>query len=145
VRWNAICEVAAKMGIRVRQELVIELKGDDPTPRLGYPFARQLLERKQPFTALFAYNDISAIGSICAFQEAGLRVPDDISVVGFDDIQSAAYISPPLTTVRQPLLKMGHIAAQTLLGRIEGQIKYLPEIAIEPELVVRKSSGHARH
>jgi LacI family transcriptional regulator len=145
VRWNAICEVAAKMGIRVRQELVIELKGDDPTPRLGYPFARQLLERKQPFTALFAYNDISAIGSICAFQEAGLSVPDDISVVGFDDIQSAAYISPPLTTVRQPLLKMGEIAAQTLLGRIEGQIKYVPEIAIEPELVVRKSSGPARH
>ncbi len=145
VRWNAICEVAAKVGIRMRPELVIELKGDDPTPRLGYPFARQLLERKQPFTALFAYNDISAIGSICAFQEAGLRVPDDISVVGFDDIQSASYISPPLTTVRQPLLKMGEIAAQTLLGRIEGQIKYVPEIAIEPELVVRKSSGPARY
>lgn len=145
VRWNAICEVAAKMGIRVRPELVIELKGDDPTPRLGYPFARQLLDRRQPFTALFSYNDISAIGSICAFQEAGLRVPDDISVVGFDDIQSASYISPPLTTVRQPLLKMGEIAAQTLLGRIEGKIKYVPEIAIEPELVVRKSSARARH
>lgn len=143
-RWNAICEVAAKMGIRMRPELIIELKGDDPTPTLGYPFAKQLLERKQPFTALFAYNDISAIGSICAFQEAGLRVPDDISVVGFDDIQSAAYISPPLTTVRQPLLKMGEIAARTLLGRIEGQMKYVPEIAIEPELVVRRSSGPPR-
>jgi LacI family transcriptional regulator len=143
-RWNAICEVAAKLGIRMRQELIIELKGDDPTPNLGYPFAKQLLERKQPFTALFAYNDISAIGSICAFQEAGLRVPDDISVVGFDDIQSAAYISPPLTTVRQPLIKMGEIAARTLLGRIEEQMKYVPEIVIQPELVVRRSSAHAR-
>ncbi len=143
-RWNAICEVAAKLGIRMWPELIIELKGDDPTPNLGYPFAKQLLARKQPFTALFAYNDISAIGSICAFQEAGLRVPDDISVVGFDDIQSAAYISPPLTTVRQPLLKMGEIAARTLLGRIEGRMKYVPEIAIEPDLVVRRSSAHAR-
>ncbi len=143
-RWNAICEVAAKMGVRMRQELIVELKGVDPTPNLGYPFAKQLLERKQPFTALFAYNDISAIGSVCAFQEAGLRVPDDISVVGFDDIQSAAFITPPLTTVRQPLLKMGEIAARTLLSRIEGRMKYVPEIAIEPELVVRRSTARTR-
>jgi DNA-binding LacI/PurR family transcriptional regulator len=141
VRWNSICEVAAKLGVRVRQELVIELKGEDSTPNLGYPFAKQLLERKQPFTAMFAYNDISAIGSVCAFQEAGLRVPEDISVVGFDDIQSAAYVSPPLTTVRQPLVKMGEIAARTLLDRIEGRMKYVPEIAIEPELAVRRSTA----
>ncbi|MGA2353620.1 MAG: LacI family DNA-binding transcriptional regulator [Terriglobales bacterium] len=143
-RWNAICEVAAKLGIRMRPELIVELKGDDPTPNLGYPFARQLLERKQPFTALFAYNDISAIGSICALQEAGLRIPDDVSVVGFDDIQNAAYTNPPLTTVRQPLIKMGETAARTLLDRIEGKMKYVPEIAIEPELVTRRSSAQAR-
>jgi len=144
VRWNAICEVAAKMGIRIRPELIVQLKGDDPSPNLGYPFAKQLLERKEAFTALFAYNDISAIGAICAFQEVGLRVPDEISVVGFDDIQSAAYISPPLTTVRQPMLKMGEVAARTLLDRIEARMKYVPEIAIEPELVVRRSSAQAR-
>jgi DNA-binding LacI/PurR family transcriptional regulator len=143
-RWNAICEVAAKMGVRMRAELIIELKGDDPSPNLGYPFAQQLLGRKQPFTALFAYNDISAIGAVCAFQEAGLRVPEDVSVVGFDDIQSAAYISPPLTTVRQPLVKMGEIAAQALLDRINGRMKYVPEIAIEPELVVRRSTAQPR-
>jgi DNA-binding LacI/PurR family transcriptional regulator len=144
-RWSAICEVAAKLGIRMRPELIVELKGDDPSPNLGYPFAKQLLERRQPFTALFAYNDMSAIGSICAFQEAGLRVPDDVSVVGFDDIQSAAYIFPPLTTVRQPLQKMGEIAARTLLGRIEDRSKYVPEIAIEPELVVRKSTARPQN
>lgn len=143
-RWNAICEVAAQLGIHMRKELIVELKGVDPTPNLGYPFAQHLLERKQPFTALFAYNDISAIGSICAFHEVGLRVPDDISVVGFDDIQSAAYITPPLTTVRQPLQKVGEIAARTLLGRIEGRMKYVPEITVEPELVVRKSTAPAR-
>lgn len=140
-RWSAICEVAEDLGICMRPELIVQLEGDDPTPNLGYPFAKQLLARKQPFTALFAYNDISAIGSICAFQEAGLRVPDDLSVVGFDDIQSAGYFSPPLTTVRQPLQKMGEIAARTLLDRIEGRVKYVQEIAIEPELVVRRSTA----
>jgi DNA-binding LacI/PurR family transcriptional regulator len=140
VRWNAICEVAAELGISMQPELIVQLEGDDPTPDLGYPFARQLLARKQPFTALFAYNDISAIGSIRAFLEAGLRVPDDVSVVGFDDIQNSAYISPPLTTVRQPMRKMGAIAARTLVDQIEGRMKYVPEITIEPELVVRKST-----
>src|SRR5580700_10680875 len=70
-RWNAICDVAQQLGICIRPELIVQLEGDDPTPNLGYPFAKQLLARQQPFTALFAYNDISAIGSIAAFQEAG--------------------------------------------------------------------------
>jgi DNA-binding LacI/PurR family transcriptional regulator len=139
-RWNAISAVAKQLGITIRPELIVQLEGDDSTPNLGYPFAKQLLARNQRFTALFAYNDISAIGSICAFQEAGLRVPEDVSVVGFDDIQSAAYINPPLTTVRQPLQKMGGIAARTLLDLIEGRVMNLPEIAIEPELVVRRST-----
>jgi DNA-binding LacI/PurR family transcriptional regulator len=120
---------------------VVKLEGIDSTPELGYPYGKELLERKIPFTALFAYNDISAIGAMRAFQEAGLRVPDDISVVGFDDISLASFSIPPLTTVRQPLLKMGRIAAQTLLDRIEERTQYVPEIAIEPELIVRKSTA----
>lgn len=140
-RWNAICEVAADLGICIRPELVVHLQGVDPTPNLGYPFAKELLARNEPFTALFAYNDISAIGSICAFQEAGLCVPKDVSVVGFDDIQHAEYTSPALTTVRQPLLKMGEIAARTLLDRIKEPTKDVPKITIRPELVVRKSTA----
>ena len=140
-RWISICEVAAKLGVRIRPELVIELEGNDPTPNLGYPFAKELLRRNHPFTALFAYNDISAIGAICAFQESGLRIPQDVSVVGFDDIQTAAYMVPPLTTVRQPLLQMGRTAARTLLQLIEGRSEYVPEIVIKPELVVRKSTA----
>ena len=137
-------KIAQKLGIRVRPELIVQLRATTPTPNLGYPFAKQLLARKQPFTALFAYNDISAIGSIFAFQEAGLRVPDDVSVVGFDDIQSAGFITPSLTTVKQPLQKMGEIAARTLLDRIEGRMNDIAEIAIEPELVVRKSTALAK-
>jgi DNA-binding LacI/PurR family transcriptional regulator len=143
VRWSAICEVAQELGIRVRPELTIQLEGTDSTPAIGYPFAKQLLARKQPFTALFAYNDISAIGSIWAFREAGLRIPQDVSIVGFDDIPGSAFANPGLTTVRQPLLRMGQIAAQTVVDLIEGRGEYVPEIAIEPEFIVRESTGPA--
>jgi LacI family transcriptional regulator len=111
---------------------------------LGYPFAKQLLARKQPFTALFAYNDISAIGAIRALQEQGLRVPQDVSVLGFDDIPGAAFHTPSLTTVQQPLKRMGEVAAQVLLERIEGKKEYPCDIAIEPMLVVRESTAKAR-
>src|SRR6202451_117617 len=140
-RWRAICEVAQRMGVTIDPELTVQIDIDDPTPQLGYPFAKQLLERKLPFTALFAYNDISALGAMRAFQEAGLRVPQDISVIGFDDIQGAAFSNPGLTTVRQPLADMGRLAAQTLLSRIEGATDCPAEIPIEPELVVRQSTA----
>ena len=141
VRWNAICEVAQEMGIEIRPERVVQLQGMDSTPELGYPFGKELLARKVPFTALFGYNDISAIGAMRAFQEAGLRVPADVSVVGFDDIASASFCIPTLTTVRQPLKRMGQIAAETLIDRLEEQGEYKAEIAVEPELVVRKSTA----
>jgi DNA-binding LacI/PurR family transcriptional regulator len=142
-RWKATCEVAEEMGIEIHPELVVQIDSTDSTPRLGYPFAKQLLERRKPFSALLAYNDISAIGAIWAFQEAGLVVPKDISVVGFDDIPSAAFNSPGLTTVRQPLQRMGNIAAKTVIDQIEGHGEYVAEIFIEPEFVVRASTGPA--
>jgi DNA-binding LacI/PurR family transcriptional regulator len=141
-RWEAICRVAAQIGMRMDPDLIVQIDTDDPTPMLGYPFAKQLLARNKPFTALFAYNDISAIGAIRAFQEHGLRVPQDISVMGFDDIPGAMFQTPSLTTVRQPLNRMGEVAAQTLLERIEGNIEE-SNIAIEPELVVRESTAKA--
>ena len=143
VRWKAICDVAQQLGIRIRPELTIQLEGFDSTPGIGYSFTKQLLARKHPFTALFAYNDIAAIGSIWAMREAGLRVPEDISVVGFDDIPGAAFCEPGLATVRQPLIRMGQIAAQTVVDQIEGRGEYVPEIAIEPQFVVRKSTAPA--
>jgi LacI family transcriptional regulator len=79
-----------------------------------------------------------------AFQGAGLRVPEDISVLGFDDVSIASFSNPPLTTIRQPLEKMGRIAAKTLLDRIEERTDFVPEIAVEPELITRASTGPAR-
>ncbi|MGA9980278.1 MAG: LacI family DNA-binding transcriptional regulator [Candidatus Sulfotelmatobacter sp.] len=143
-RFSAICEVAEQLKMNIDPELTVQIDIDDPTPQLGYPFAKQLLARQKPFTALFAYNDISAIGAIRAFQEQGLRVPQDISVMGFDDIAGASFHTPSITTVRQPLTRMGQVAAETLLERIEGKKEDPEEIAIEPELVVRESTGRAK-
>ena len=144
-RWQAIVHVSGQLGIRMRPELIIRLKGEAVTPDFGYVFAKRFLARNhEPFTALFAYNDNSAIGAIRAIHEAGLRVPNDISVVGFDDIESAAYNNPAITTVRQPLKKMGEIAARTLLNQIENAEPRVSEITIEPEFVVRSSTAPAR-
>jgi len=143
-RWTAIEEVAHRFDIPIDPDLVLQLEGTDSTPELGYPYGKALLARKIPFSALFAYNDISAIGAMRAFQEAGLRIPVDISVVGFDDIGLASFCLPPLTTVRQPLTKMGRIAAQTVLERIEDSAPFVSEIAIEPELIVRGSTAPPR-
>src|SRR5229473_3651127 len=142
-RWDAICQVAQQIGMKIDPDLTVQIDIDDPTPKLGYPFAKQLLARKKPFTALFAYNDISAIGAIRAIQEEALRVPQDVSVVGFDDIQWAAFNTPSLTTVRQPLSRMGQVAAETLIRMIEDHGESSSEIAIEPTLVVRESTGQA--
>lgn len=147
-RWNAVQVVAREMGLQLDPELVVQIESRDSSPGVGYPYGKQLIEKKRPFTALFAYNDISAIGAIRAFQEAGFRVPGDISVVGFDDIPAAAFHYPALTTVRQPLHRMGEIAVETLIARIEGNRiagnkEYRREISVQPELVVRESSAPA--
>jgi len=142
-RWHAIARVAQEMGAPIRPELTVQIAAEDSSPELGYPYARILLSRQRPFTALFAFNDFSAIGAIRAIQEAGLRVPQDVSVIGFDDIPGAAFHYPSLTTVRQPLRQMGEIAARTLIDRIEGKEDGPKEIAVAPELIIRESTAKA--
>jgi DNA-binding LacI/PurR family transcriptional regulator len=141
-RWHAICEVAVELGIPIRSEMALQLDPRESPMQQGYQLTRDLLARAHPFTALFAYNDIVAIGATRALREANLRVPDDVSVIGFDDIRGAAYVVPSITTVRQPLHRMGEIAAATLVERIEGK-DFPEEIRIEPEFIVRESSGPA--
>ncbi len=143
-RWHAVEEVAREMGLKLDPELVIQIDSQDSTPSVGYPYGKQLMEKKRRFTALFAYNDISAIGAIRAFEEAGMHVPRDISVVGFDDIPGAAFHQPSLTTVRQPLRRMGEIAVETLVARIEGDPEWRREIAVQPEIVIRESTARVR-
>jgi DNA-binding LacI/PurR family transcriptional regulator len=146
VRWNAIVKTATRLGLTICPELTTQLRGEVPTSDLGYHVTQRLLARHAPFTALFSFNDISAIGAIRALREVGLRIPDDVSVVGFDDIQSAAFQNPGLTTVRQPLRKMGVIAAESLLRRIArpGSDSCPTQITVEPELIIRESTALAR-
>jgi LacI family transcriptional regulator len=143
VRWEAVREAAKKIGIEVKEHLTGQLEGESSSPLLGYQVTQKLLACGEPFTALFTFNDISAIGAIHALREAGRRVPEDVSVVGFDDIQSAAFQNPALTTVRQPLREMGVIAAEILLRRITAPAKtpHPKEIMVEPELIVRASTA----
>lgn len=142
VRWSNIQKAARQFGIPIVRALVSQLEGDSPSPELGYQATRRLLASRQPFTALFAFNDISAMGAIRTLREAKLRVPQDVSVIGFDDIQSAAYQNPALTTVRQPLREMGRIAAETLLRRIRrsGPDSHGGETMVEPKLIVRETT-----
>lgn len=148
VRWETIAQASQKRGIKLDETLITQLEGDIPSPEIGYIAARKLLSNKKPFTALFAFNDISAIGAIRALQEAGLRVPEDVSVLGFDDIYTAEFYNPALTTIRQPLFEMGRLAAKTLLERLGGKQKDAAEIpqtlTVEPKLIVRQSTAQAK-
>jgi DNA-binding LacI/PurR family transcriptional regulator len=145
IRWESVRGAAEALGLRIDDRLVGQLEGESSSPALGYEVARKLLASGEPFTALFAFNDISAIGAIQALREAGRRIPEDVSVVGFDDIQSAAFQNPALTTVRQPLREMGLLAAETLLQRIAApsNAPYPKEIVIQPELIIRASTTQA--
>lgn len=139
-RWSSIREAARKLGVTIDPELVTQLQADSPTPEPGYDVTKSLLTKHARFTALFAFNDISAIGAIRALLDSGIKVPGEVSVIGFDDIQSAAFQNPRLTTIRQPLRRMGELAAETLLKRINGS-EYPKIIAVEPELIVRESTA----
>ena len=139
-RWDCLKAVAREFGIVVRPELTVQLMLLVSTPELGFVPACELLNRKAGFTAMVCYDDIAAIGAIRAIRDHGLRVPEDISVVGFDDIQSAAFQNPSITTIRQPLHQMGTIAARVLLQRVRGQDSVPDTLAVLPELVIREST-----
>ena len=143
-RWNAIERAAKRLGLVLDPRVVTQLEGDVPTHEPGYQATRSLLGAGAPFTALFAFNDVSAIGAIRALREHGLAVPHDVSVVGFDDVQSAAFQNPALTTVRQPLRAMGLLAAEQMVRAICEPGSEHPPLVVEPELVVRESTCHAR-
>ena len=155
-RWECLMQAAARLDLPIRPEWLVKLELRVSTPELGYvptvellnraanAPARSAANREGRFTAMVCYNDIAAIGAVRALRERGLRVPEDISVVGFDDIQSAAYQNPSLTTIRQPLRCMGATAAQILLRRIRNQAgESTPEpemVPVLPELIVREST-----
>ncbi len=110
----------------------------------GYSGAQAMLDLPEPPTAIFASNDVMAMGVMDAVRNRGLRVPDDVSVVGFDDIPQASLVRPALTTINQPLEKMGRVATQMLLDLLKHPEKKADRIELPTHLIVRDSCKSPR-
>ena len=110
----------------------------------GFAGAASLLSLPDPPTAIFACNDTMALGVFEAARRRGLRIPEDLSVVGFDDLPESRWSPPPLTTIRQPLAEMGALAARTALRLAHGEVTDLPRVELATELIVRESTALRR-
>jgi LacI family transcriptional regulator len=143
-RWEATVKAARQLGLEIKPELVMQLEKDLTSPELSYPVVAELLARQRQFTALVSFNDMAAIGAVRALHDAGLRVPTDVSVVGFDDVPQAAFQTPSLTTIRQPLHEMGRLSAELLLERLRTEGSGPARVAVKPELIARESTSSVR-
>ncbi len=126
-------------GISPNSQLIVEASW---LHKDGYVGMKTLLERGAPFTAIFAQNDRLARGAISALHERGLRVPEDISIIGYDDIPEAEFSDPPLTTVRQPMRTIGEAATRLLIQMIENRETTSNQVLFDTELIVRSSCTH---
>ena len=124
-------------GIQPQQDLIIY---GDWSPKSGYENIFRLLEGKLPFSAIFAQNDCIALGAIRGLNEAGLSVPKDVSIIGFDDIPLSAYFNPALTTMRQDFFEIGWMAAHRLIERIQNPFQPFKQLHLSAELIVRNST-----
>jgi len=128
-------------GQAVDEQLIIEGFFDHDS---GYHAMRRLLSLPTPPDALFAASDSMAIGALQAITEAGLRIPDDIAVIGFDDLSLAASARPPLTTIRQPVLQTGTLAVETMIDLLRNGTEPPRHIVLSTELVIRETCGAVR-
>jgi LacI family transcriptional regulator len=150
-RWRGVRTLAREHDLELDSRLVVDLpESGDPLSSFeqGYKLTEELLRRRRPFTALMAFDDMTAFGAIRALAKAGIRVPEQCSVIGFDDVAPAAIYCPALTTVRQPMEVMGAAAATIVLDSINADVEKKPARAIHrrivPELIVRDSTKSIR-
>lgn len=136
-RFSGYRKALKKSGIRFEPTLVVH---GDGKPEGAASAIEQLLALPQPPTAVFCYNDMSALGAMRRIRDHGLRIPADLSVVGFDDLYISQYLDPPLTTVRQPMRKMGRMAMETLLQIFAGADSGR-DLKVPGELIVRQSAA----
>jgi len=135
-RYTGYCRALEAAGLGADPELA--QRGDGKPEGARVALAR-LLALASPPTAVFCYNDMSALGAMHEARNAGLNVPEDLSLVGFDDLYISQYLNPPLTTVRQPMAEMGRLAAETLL-QLLAQKKSIQVLKVPGELIVREST-----
>jgi LacI family transcriptional regulator len=146
-RWRGIRSFAKASGLDLDSRLIVDLpESRDPLSSFeaGYKLTEDLLKQKRPFTALQAFDDLTAFGAIRALAKHGLRVPEHCSVVGFDDVAASSLYTPPLTTVRQPMEAMGNMAVGIVVDGINAVLEKREVVAVHrklaPELAVREST-----
>lgn len=125
-------------GLPISPDYVVE---GEYTERSGYAAMQRLLALPCRPTAVFCMNDAMATGGLLAIHDAGLHVPSDVSVVGYDDLPASAYTMPPLSTLRQPIRRMGYVAAGHLIDQVEGNARERVRVKLSAELIVRRSCG----
>ena len=146
-RWKGIKNFAKLVDLEIDPRLVVDLpESRDPISSFeaGYKLTEELILRRRPFTAILAFDDMTAFGAIRALAKAGLRVPEQCSVIGFDDVATCALYTPPVTTVRQPMEVMGATAVSIVVDGINAGLEKRDTSAthrkVAPELVVREST-----
>jgi LacI family transcriptional regulator len=141
-RLQAYKDALKAAGIAINENLI---RAGDFTQLRGFGATNELLELSQAPTAIFAANDLAAFGAYDAIKNRGLRIPEDISVIGFDDIFQASQVFPPLTTVRQPASEMGMAGTRLLLSMIQGLEPATHHLELPTELIVRASTAVPKH
>ncbi|HKU23264.1 MAG TPA: LacI family DNA-binding transcriptional regulator [Terriglobales bacterium] len=144
-RWKGLCDFARQAGLKIDPKLVVEIQGGNSSYPVGVELTQELLSLGRPFTALMTFDDLTAFAAIGCLTKAGRRVPEDVSVVGFDDIPGAAFYNPPLTTVHQHLEMQGSLGAEIIRDLIHARnsnqnVKPLRRRVV-PRLVVRQSTA----
>jgi len=137
-RLAGYCDTLRAADIAFDEELV---RFGNFVAESGYQAAHSLLKEVSSLTALFVTSDVVAFGAMAAVRERGLSIPDDIALVGFDDVPLARYVDPPLTTVRLPAAELGQRAGQMLISLVQGNHIAVKKILLETELIVRTSCG----
>jgi LacI family transcriptional regulator len=143
-RWNGISEYAKAVQLELNPGLVVQINGRNSSYQEGFELTEELLRRQRHFTALMAFDDITAFGAISSLSNTGIHVPRECSVIGFDDIPEAAFYNPPLTTVSQALALQGSLSVEVLVQSVRtmGEKKKLDPVyrTVAPKLVARKTT-----
>jgi LacI family transcriptional regulator len=147
-RWHGICEFAKAASLPLDANLIVELEDTASSSEAGFEATNRLLHQSKRFSAIMAFDDMTAFGAIRALTQAGVTVPEQCSVVGFDDVAAAAYYNPPLTTVAQSMEELGSIGASLFLDATQAQQNNGKGVGpvqrkLEPVLVVRASTTAA--
>lgn len=138
-RWAGAVSALKRFGLPFEEPYVLE---GDFRKASGYRLTRRLMGLPEPPTALFVGNNLMTIGAYECLRDMGLRIPEDVSLVGFDDFDLANYLAPPITVVDRPMEEMGRVAGQLLLGRMNGTLQGPPELVVLPtRLLIRRSTS----